>query len=382
MFQSGAFSKLELSALLGSVLLTDITPSIVSLPLETVEAAQELLKNSGGMVKISQLISQHPKTLTSEELEELLVEDLALQAAPIDFSVTILDQHSELEVNHQRIKLELKARGLTSRYRVDSKSSSLGLSAAIMLHHKVSEYLIVTDAEHIFVTRTVAFQDIDDWTKRDRSKPYADRKKGMLPPKVARMLVNIGIGTFAGANQRPAKHLYDPFCGTGTVLLEGSMRGLRVTGSDVSGDATRGTEENLHWLMQEYGLNTTFQAVLGDVTSSKTLAHIPQPIDIVVTEPFMGRPSPPAHQLGNIFKGLEKLYIGAFKNLASFLSEGSVVVFIMPEANVGKAHHDLHKLIDKISQFGYTMASPMVSYARPEATIERTIYTFIFHKAA
>ena len=32
------------------------------------------------------------------------------------------------------------------------------------------------------------------WFKRDRAKPYSDRHKGLLPPKIARILVNLALG--------------------------------------------------------------------------------------------------------------------------------------------------------------------------------------------
>lgn len=61
---------------------------------------------------------------------------------------------------------------------------------------------------------------------------------GVMMPILARGLVNLAM-------VRDGDLLYDPFCGTGGVLLEGEMVGANVLGSDMDGMMLSGCRENL-----------------------------------------------------------------------------------------------------------------------------------------
>jgi tRNA G10 N-methylase Trm11 len=59
---------------------------------------------------------------------------------------------------------------------------------------------------------TIACQDIDAYTKRDTSKSR-DMVVGMMPPKLAQIMINL-------ATEGRKEIIYDPFCGLGTILIE------------------------------------------------------------------------------------------------------------------------------------------------------------------
>jgi hypothetical protein len=63
-------------------------------------------------------------------------------------------------------------------------------------------------------------------------------RQGGLRPTVAAALVRLAAGP-------ETSRVWDPFCGSGTILCEAVVRGLRVAGSDVEPDAVRATIENL-----------------------------------------------------------------------------------------------------------------------------------------
>ena len=60
--------------------------------------------------------------------------------------------------------------------------------------------------------KVVGVQDIDAYSKRDQTRPARDAKVGMLPPKLAQILINL-CGPL-----KPGSVVLDPFCGTGVVL--------------------------------------------------------------------------------------------------------------------------------------------------------------------
>ena len=61
-----------------------------------------------------------------------------------------------------------------------------------------------------------------------------------LSPKLARCMINL-------ARAKPCVTLLDPFCGTGSILIEAGLMGCNVVGSDVKQKMIRGTRKNLHY---------------------------------------------------------------------------------------------------------------------------------------
>ena len=78
-------------------------------------------------------------------------------------------------------------------------------------------------------------------------------------------------------------------------------------------------------------------------------------------------------------KGLEKLYIGAVKNLAKLQSEIQRLVCILPTIKVGTLVKTTANFIDRCENFGYTLQAGPLEYSRPHATIIRQIYILEKH---
>ncbi len=380
LFQLGNTPELsirEITAVTGQTPTIVLPSAIVSVEMEAIsskpqleEKAAELMQILGGTVKIFTFVA---KTAEKEEeaLERLIAEHLLkIAGGKIHFAIAELGRDHLPALNPGHIKSLLQENERTARF-VDGPRG--GLSAAVLTHHRnIREVvLLYVDGEHLLI-ETLATQSIDDWTVRDRSKPYADRKKGMLPPKLARVMVNLALATTPVTED---SLLIDPFCGSGTVLIEALVRGVSVFGSDLDTDAVVGTQKNLGWLTEEYQLSHSFSVARSDaanVAPPATVTHL-------VTEPFLGKPKPNSTQLPNIFKGLEKQYLGAFKHWRSFLADGASLVVVFPLVELpGKTvkRFSLEDLIDKLASLGYTTHSEPVVYSRPQAIVQRQIYQF------
>ncbi len=371
-FQLGTTTKLsftELVSVLDKQLLTQVTEQIVGFTATDDIDVQKLQDRLGGCVKI---------------LENLCT---LATASPQDIAKGIADHNSDTRVNFAfgefnspteertdvvAIKKELLQLGKSARF---IEGNRTGVSAAVLLHQrKVQEYIVINTPEHSYLAHTVTVQNIDDWTIRDRRKPYADRKKGMLPPKVARMLLNIN-NAFDSAKNRV---VLDPFCGAGNILLENAMLGAAGIGIDIDKKSVSGTIDNLRWFSEEYGRPHNQQMHPGDAT------HVPeslsQSVTAIVTEPFLGKPKPKPEQVSDIFRGLEKLYLGAFKNWRTFLPNGAPITIIFPHTEAKGVEFTMNHLIDKLLPLGYTTVSGPLEYSRPDAIVSRSIYTFILKK--
>jgi tRNA G10 N-methylase Trm11 len=229
-----------------------------------------------------------------------------------------------LHAEHERklaeeVKNLLKESGRSARY-VPPKNT------ATIIYNKLVEKggnIIIIDRD-IYLTRAV--QPIDAWSERDYGRPGRDSESGMLPPKLARMMINIsGVST--------DQILFDPFCGSGTVLTEAILLGFKtIVGSDSSEQAIQDTKKNIEWITEKKEnkvASTVFQSDVREVRS-----HIEKnSVGVIVAEPYMGKPLTGRERedfLHTQAKELHELFIDAFKTFQLILKSGGVIVFIIP----------------------------------------------------
>lgn len=357
-------SYLELTSLFGKC--TRLVHDVASVELSTDEAAnpQELLSQLGGTIKIARLLGTTP-SLEADELARYLLDIPDIRVFGISIYGTAERLDSEVLSD---IKTILGAKGIHSRY-IEAHDGN-ALSSVVVSGQKVAELIVVSTGSGFIIGHTVAVQDVDIWSTRDYGRPFADPKSGMLPPKVARMAVNI-----AGES----KVLLDPFCGMGTILGEALLAGWQVIGSDQSEEAVVKARKNLEWLT---GLNPVrkqgstlkrFQLMQCDATHvSEHLQK--ESIDAIVTEPFLGSTRWGDHQIKNIIKGLEKLYIGCLKDWLHVLKPGGKVVIALPQYAIHGKTYVVKNVIDRCENLGYTVVHGPIEYSRPQAIVRRKFY--------
>ena len=74
-----------------------------------------------------------------------------------------------------------------------------------------------------------------------------------LDPRLARTMVN--LTRFLG---KPPEQIFDPFCGTGGILIEAALSGIRVYGSDLDARMVEGTRQNLEQIKVDSSLYELF----------------------------------------------------------------------------------------------------------------------------
>ena len=320
----------------------------------------------GGTKKIAVSLSKHDIS-SIEDAILVCVEDLAQNShgTKVEFGVSVIGSSEEIDAE-KVIKKKLKELGVKARF---IRGGEDGLNAAQIKHNKALDYHIIQEQEKYIVAKTLVVQDVDDWSKRDYEKPYRDAKRGMLPPKLARMIVNLSIG-----NALPEKSIVlDPFCGSGTVLMEALMLGASSVGSDIAQEAVHGAGKNLFWLKEQWHVKQEYSLSVQDAVhiSKQTIGRS---VTSVATEPFLGKQNPSIDAAKNILKGLEKMYLGFLKNLTLILEPGSNVVMIFPQLTFGKSVKNMHSLIDRLESLGYTREKGPYLYTRPHTIVQREIY--------
>ena len=214
------------------------------------------------------------------------------------------------------IKKKLKESGKFSRY-IDGKG--LGrLSSAQSFHYKFDRQGIEIGVFASGIGKLIAVQNIDDWSHRDYGKPRSDARSGMLPPKLARMMINLALGQIERSkikNQRSKLIVVDPFCGSGNILIEALILGCSVNGSDISEKAMADTKENLNWAAKNLNLRRDYRVLKADATKFDFGAIHGN--FLVVTEPYLGRPRRYKLTIGEkkeVASEASKLYLDFLQN--------------------------------------------------------------------
>lgn len=341
-----ALSELELATFFPNRTLPGSTVAFVEQQLKP----EELIRLLGGTVKIAQVLG-HVSSISAQIL-----------APFIDGRIFGVSIYPEGKMSRQSLE-EIKRLVPGSRF-VEAREAS-ALSSVVIEKQRVFDLVVVKDARGYVVGKTVAVQPFEGWSRRDRGRPFADPKSGMLPPKVARMVVNIaGIGK--------GKTLLDPFCGMGTILAEAMIMGWQVVGSDQLGGVVEKAAANLNWLKLK-----NYQLFVSDATHISERVN-PASIDAIVTEPFLGKQTNriSEHDTKNILRGLEKLYIGCLKDWKKVLKPKAKVIMAFPEYHVGSKTYFVKKVIDTAEPSGYTTLAGPIEYSRPQALVRREFYIF------
>lgn len=268
-----------------------------------------------------------------------------------NFSVTFLGEKESSE------DIQFKIKEFLGKGRFVNSKDTFGLSPIIVTKQKVDEIFIDKDSETTY--KTIWVHDYEHWIKKDRHMPRINAKAGMLPPKIARSMVNL-----LPIDSEEGKVLVDPFCGSGRVLVEAAELGFTVMGADISADQVEDTQRNLSFLNIEGNVQ---------VKDAVHLSEIFKDVDAIVTEPFLGKPNMRPDESRYIAPGLEKLYLGALKDWQKVLKSGAYVVMVFPILPGVKNEYKTSKVIDDKHLLGYNQLTRGLVYSRPEADIKREI---------
>lgn len=341
-----------------------------------------LFEQLGGCIKVAVVVGEE-QSITPTILASYIRRG---NKKSITFGISSYDDTFPIsETLLQLVKRELEQTKVHIRFIVPQTGNDL--TSVVIVKQKVDEWIIVKSNQDYVIARTVGVQSFESWNHRDFGRPFADAKSGMLPPKVARMIVNIAGSQFI-VHSTQKNTMLDPFCGMGTIVTEALLMGWKVIGSDQSVVSVDKAKKNIAWVMNNENMGgNDWKLFVSDATHiSEHLEK--QSIDAIVTEPFMGSArvsgnypiiqlsNSQINEIRNIIKGLEKLYIGCLKDWHSVLKYGGKVVIALPEYAIGRQLFFVKKVIDKCENLGYTVLAGPIEYSRPQAIVRRKFFVF------
>lgn len=259
------------------------------------------------------------------------------EKAAIKMQNAAVETSEPIEINvkdfARKIKEMFTAKEVSTRF-VLPLDDDRELNAAQIINNELIEkgfeLVIFSVRDRVLSGKTHAIQDINEFAQRDYGRPYTDKQMGTLPPKLARIMVNLSF-------TQPQGTIWDPFCGSGTVLQEGLLGGINVMGSDIDKNALYFSNENIKWLIGKYNLEgMKYRVFEMDIRAPEkpTFNQLKKTeIDAVICEPYMGphlSRTINAKKAETLSKVVLEQYEALFKMLEFLGKKGLVVVVVVP----------------------------------------------------
>lgn len=328
-----------------------------------IEADQVNFKRLGGTIKVAKLLHVLPSPHWHDIFKYLAkniplhLKDLPEGGFTLGVSVYGLDINvSMLNADLLSLKKIIRSSGRSVRI-VPNKT--LELNSAQVLHNKLTrrgawELVLVADGNKTYIAQTFFVQDIDDYAARDQARPKRDSHVGMLPPKLAQIIINLGAGS--SFDHQSGVTLLDPFVGTGVVLQEALLMGYSVVGSDLEPRMVKYAQENIDWLAEKYQIDKSkYQIIEGDATNIKWAAEP----NFIASELYLGRPlntEPSPQVLKEIIQDVNTITKKFLNNIATQIPSGTRLSLAFPAWRIQKGISHLPTL-ENLTSLGYNRVS-------------------------
>ncbi len=323
---------------------------------------QLFLDNLGGTIRMAEVLEEFfsKKELNNKIAQIIKEEDIN----KVGFSIFgagknfMQDLWNDLTPNF-KTKIRLENQGFSNM--------SSGQIFDRKLLRKGAEFIIWKQGDSFLLTRTVANQNLRNYVLRDRRKPFRDAKMGMLPPKLAQILINL-------ANPKNDDVVLDPFCGSGTVCSEAAIMGFKTKGSDMNEKFVEGAKQNFEFLSEKFRYDMSAGAFAVSRVEDLDLKN---QTGVLVTEGFLGKnfdtnekvmPPKVRFEASNVVEIWENF----FKTLKD--SQLHTLVFCIPFWNIRPQPISITQSIEKIAQQNGFKVKQKFLYEREQAFVARQIF--------
>lgn len=357
----------------------------------------------GGSIKFCKILATLDTT-DWKEIEKFLIQvspehsqqmpegKMRLGLSEIGLSVGL----KQLEITGLTLKKAIKKTGRNVRL-VPNKAAEL--NSAQILHNQLTgptgwELVFIRDSRKTIIAQTVKAQDIESYTRRDRERPKRDAKVGMLPPKLAQVIINLVAGQLPEEKlqnicdipadepvPRPILNqtILDPFFGTGVLLQEALLMGYEVAGSDLDPRMIEYAKTNLDWASAKFR-NEASNVKLDVADATNHTWNLD--FDYVASETYLGRPftSPPSPEVLSQTIADCNLIIKKFlQNIHNQIKTGTRLCLAVPAWQTKPDQFKKLPLVDQISGLGYNRISfehagdDQLIYYRPDQIVARQL---------
>ncbi|HOR23184.1 methyltransferase domain-containing protein [Candidatus Saccharibacteria bacterium] len=369
----------ELESLYGHANFERLEPGIALCKL----AAEDIkFSRLGGVVKLAEVISVTDKSDIKFKISNLLTDLHHAKSARLNFGISIYGDSGFSLPDIKKLAFFVKNKLIKEKVNIRYvQNKALELSSAQIIHNKLTsrnnlEVIIVKKNKRYILAKTVAVQDIYAYSQRDQKRPKRDARIGMLPPKLAQIIINL-----ASSNIDLNKIVLDPFCGSGVILQEALLMGFKAMGSDNDSRMVSYSSQNLHWLESKNNAKYNYSLFKLDATKESW----PSEFDFVASETYLGHPYstlPSLKELNDNIANTDLIIKSFLKNLHKQCPPKTRICLALPAWFLGNQVKHLPTL-DHLQVLGYNrVAFKLVKqhdliYHRPNQTVGRELVTLI-----
>lgn len=343
-------------------------------PLDTCQLINQL----GGTIKIVKVLGE----FAEEPVAELLQHTAQATNKKFHFGFSIYSTDPAISMSTQKyrqilrslgtsLKKSFKQSGRSARF-VESRDTVLS-SVIVQKEHLLPndggvEIVLFKGKNYLRYGQTLVVQPFADFSRRDYGRPGRDAKSGMLPPKVARLMLNIAS---------PVKNsvILDPFCGSGTIITEALLLNCNnIIASDISPAAIADTKQNIAWLRTQKNsrISPNSQVRLLAKPAQQLLTLLGhESVHLIVTEGDLG-PTTPANTEAARAK-MQKFYENILPTLTQLLKPYGRIVIALP-AWTQDARVITLKLNRLWTKLDLSPFDKPLFYGRPTARVLRHIH--------
>lgn len=320
----------------------------------------DMMARLGGTVKIGTVLTEG-LAVDEETVTDFVFRNLVGRSptSKMNFGFSVYSLEMESPSRHasvvygklknvgMEVKKKLTEAGIGARW--VKAQQGVSLTSVVVAKNRMTdengaELVILTKGDQCSIGVTEIVQPFEEFSKTDFGRPDRDTYQGMLPPKLARIMINL----IHVSREVRDTHLLDPFCGSGTVLSEAMRIGFtHLYGSDKNPQAITATRTNLEWMGKHWLKAAPENSVHVQEADAREIGNIllPGVIDAVVTEPYLGPPRRGRETRGDLQKTLgelTKLYRDALASWRKCLKPGAPLVIAFPLYIFGLEKHGIN----------------------------------------
>jgi tRNA G10 N-methylase Trm11 len=274
----------------------------------------------GGVPRSGSVVETFTKRPTTDELVVALKKSLE-KVERREYVLSLFGVRVDKKTVHHDLK-----RSLTG-VKYDGNFDEAQHSPAAVAHviaRGGKEYSLLQTANDILLVETLKVQDPKFWTVIDAERPGRDMKIGILPAKLARIMVNL-------TSVLPGEVVWDPFVGQATIAMQAASIGIKTFATDKSPMSIDKGKQNMEWLVQQkLAKRDMVSFAIQPIERAKANAVIAA----IATEPYLGKarfkPFPSEMLAKREWKEIERLYKILLQVAASILEKGQRIVLVKP----------------------------------------------------
>jgi len=335
------------------------------------EIDQEEFDKLGGSIKAAKVVCETDKNSLPNKIIEQL--ESYSSGSKLNFGLSVYDwPETNLKTLVIGARKGLKEKSVSARF-ANNNFKNITAAQYKGFSKKGVELCVIRGVNNFIIAETIAIQDIDSYSIRDFDKPFRSMQVGMLPPKLAQILINLTGKTGT---------IWDAFCGGGVLVMEGLLMGNDMLGSDINERTLEGAERNVNWIKDQFRTTNHADLFVHDATDP---LHVKQ-FDAIACEGYLGPPQKALlekKEAEALAKELGPLYVDFFKSLKKAKVKVPVVI-ALPYFKL-KDGFEIHMrdAVDGILDLDFELMplSPngkvkVIKYSRDNQVVGRAIHRF------